>query len=330
MSHISKYDDTLMAILQQHSSDVEFLNCIFGFLQRRTSCFNGPKAEQNFQTLISTLTHQLEVYRKAEYNKLHGIEDDDEDSKAEKARKKAEEVAEAARKKKAEEQVELRRKEQQEREEARAKATSSEPQDADSAAKVSDEKKKDEDEEGDDEGTGQKPVNNGGTTDRYTWSQSLSDLQVVISAEQLGIAKGQLKSKMLAIDIKKKNLKIAVKGKDPLIDGELHQAVKVDNSFWTIEDSNRLVLTFEKVNNMEWWKCVIVGDAEINTRKVEPENSSLSDLDGDTRQTVEKMMYDQRQKAMGLPTSEEQKKQDMLKKFMTQHPEMDFSKCKFN
>ena len=43
-----------------------------------------------------------------------------------------------------------------------------------------------------------------------------------------------LKAKDLDIVIQKSHLKIAVRGQAPIIDGELHRVVKVDESFWTI------------------------------------------------------------------------------------------------
>ncbi|EFN56166.1 hypothetical protein CHLNCDRAFT_57614 [Chlorella variabilis] len=173
------------------------------------------------------------------------------------------------------------------------------------------------------EGTGMKPnVGNGADMGSYSWTQTLGEVAVVVPVPP------GTKGRACDIAISRDKLRVGLKGQPPVLDGPLFASVQPDECLWSVVDGRQLELTLTKKDGMQWWRCVVQGQPEIDVQKVEPEASKLTDLEPEMRATVEKMMYDQRQKAMGLPTSEEQHKADLIERFKAQHPEMDFSGAK--
>ncbi|KAG8219762.1 nuclear movement protein nudC [Butyriboletus roseoflavus] len=144
-----------------------------------------------------------------------------------------------------------------------------------------------------------------GRTLPYTWRQELGEVDIVVPVPK------PTRAKDLAITIQKKKLSVGLKGKDNILDGELCKEIKVEDSTWTLEDQQSILIHLEKVNEQQWWENVLTHHPKIDTRKIQPENSKLSDLDGETRGMVEKMMFDNQQKQMGKPTSDELKKMEV-------------------
>ncbi|KAM3415838.1 hypothetical protein BST61_g9344 [Cercospora zeina] len=162
----------------------------------------------------------------------------------------------------------------------------------------------------------------------YKWTQTIQDLDLTAPIP------ANIKGKDLDVKITKTTIRAGIRGQEPIIEGPLPHPIHPSDSTWTLETlssgTKELSIHLDKTNKMEWWPHVVTTAPKIDTAKIVPENSKLSDLDGETRSMVEKMMYDQRQKELGMPTSEEQKKRELLMRFQREHPEMDFSNAKIS
>ncbi len=70
------------------------------------------------------------------------------------------------------------------------------------------------------------------------------------------------------------------------------------------------MLTFEK-SIETWWPSAVRGHAEIDTTMVDS-TKRVEEYDPETQAALRKIMFDQAQKAKGLPTSEEVLAEEML------------------
>jgi len=318
-----RFDGILLNVAQQGGSIENILDIFFGFLNRKTDFFTGSGDEKAAEALVLKYYQKhwkVGIKKREEIREKNKIADDERKKRSEDKKKKDEEEY----RKHQEAMAEKPNCEEVTEEEAEKIKAEKGAKKEEAASSSSAEKKEGDGEDEEEDSKEPPPEGNGGKTDKYVWTQTLSSLEVHIPVRP------GVKAKQITCDIGVDSIKFGIKGEALMIEGKMHSKIKPDDTMWTLVDNKVVQITMEKFDNMKWWNCFMDGDVSINTKKIVPENSKLSDLDGETRQTVEKMMYDQRQKALGKPTSEQEKQHDLLDKFKMAHPEMDFSKAKIN
>ncbi|CAF0894320.1 unnamed protein product [Adineta steineri] len=150
---------------------------------------------------------------------------------------------------------------------------------------------------------------NGAERDLYLWTQTINDIDVRVK-----IPKNIKKGKEVKVNLTKQHIKVDIIESNTfktIIDSDLPWAIRAEDSTWSLVPGEYILISMEKALE-RWWENVLVDEKKINLKNIQPEKS-MEDLGQEEQMKIHQMMYDQRQKAMGLPTSEEQKYQDIMK-----------------
>uniref|UniRef100_A0A915D8H6 Nuclear migration protein nudC n=1 Tax=Ditylenchus dipsaci TaxID=166011 RepID=A0A915D8H6_9BILA len=246
-SNQDRVDGVLLSLAGSMEGGVpELFDCLFSFLSRKTDFFTGASSDVA-QSMVMDAFHKYAgtAQKEAETKKL---------------RKETEEkkLAERRNAQKAKEEAEFTRIKELTDEEAAALEKNW------PMTKRLNPLLLEEDGNEEDNGKLKPNAGNGCDLENYSWTQTLGELEIRVPFPGLGFP---LKAKDLVVEITRQHLKVGLKGKPPVIDGEMKAQVKVEQGAWVIEDKKCVVISLEKINQMEWWNQLLVTDPRSTLRR---------------------------------------------------------------
>jgi len=150
---------------------------------------------------------------------------------------------------------------------------------------------------------------NGGVSGQYYWNQSLEEVTIFLVVPEAKVAKD------FDVQIAASSLEVRLKDGEVLLSGYWpgSERVRVDECLWSLErGSNTMIISLEKTREA-WWDCALAGGPKIDTTQVDS-TKRVEDYDEATQAQIRKIMFDQQQKAKGLPTSDEMYTDEILEK----------------
>lgn len=147
---------------------------------------------------------------------------------------------------------------------------------------------------------------NGAVYENYSWSQTISEIDIIVKVPPT------VTTKHLIVNISTQNISVKLKNENLIIlEGLLCQKCKHTDAIWSF-DKGRLEIHLEKAYEM-WWDCFLQSEPKLDIAKLDC-SRPFEDLSEEAQAKIQELTWNQERKRLGLPTSDEIKMHDKLKK----------------
>ncbi|XP_058474191.1 nudC domain-containing protein 3 [Solea solea] len=151
---------------------------------------------------------------------------------------------------------------------------------------------------------------NGAVRENYSWSQDYTDVEIRVI-----VPKTVVKGRQVSVSLQTSSIRVSVRDgttDETLMEGEFTHKINTENSLWSLEPGQCVVLSLSKASEV-WWSAVLKGEKEIDINQINRERT-MATVDEEEHAVLDRLTFDYHQKLQGKPQSHEMKVHDMLKK----------------